>query len=234
MEYKRYKILNSDEFKTLILDPIDILVNQDQEIELLDLATVEFTDLVIKAAEANIPKIKSKISPKPWWNEELKSLRKTMIRQQKSLIRNNNPYNKSLYIRARNSYFQAIKSTKRDHWNSFLEKNDPASIFKAFSYTSDKLVEKIPNIKSTQTNELFSTFKDKCNSFRTTLFPPPPKTDFPSWDNYKTNNWQWPNLSEIELKEACTGKIKGTTPGPDLITQEIISKVYKVILGPIY
>ena len=65
MKYKRYKILNSDEFKTLILDPIDILINQDQEIELLDLVTVEFIDLIIKAAEANIPKIKSKINFKP-------------------------------------------------------------------------------------------------------------------------------------------------------------------------
>ena len=234
LEYKQCLILNSDEFKRFTLNPVDILVNQHQEIELLDSASKEFTDLVIKSAESSIPKIKSKISPKPWWNEDLKSRRKIMIRQQKSLLRNNNPYNKGLYLQARNSYFQAIKSAKRDHWNTFLENNDPKSIFKAFSYTSDKLVEKIPNIKSTETDELFSTFEDKCITFRNTLFPPPPSTDFPNWDNFKSENWKWPSLSETELKEACIGKIKGTTPGPDLITQEIISRAYMAIPDPIY
>jgi len=36
-------------------------------------------------------------------------------------------------------------------------------------------------------------------------------------------------LSEIELKNACNLKIKGKTPGPDLITQEIIVHAYNAI-----
>ena len=39
------------------------------------------------------------------------------------------------YLLARNTYFQAIKTAKRDHWNQFLEKEDPKTIFKAMSYT---------------------------------------------------------------------------------------------------
>ena len=29
------------------------------------------------------------------------------------------------YLKARNTYFLAIKKAKQDHWNSFLEKKDP-------------------------------------------------------------------------------------------------------------
>ena len=42
---------------------------------------------------------------------------------------------KATYLKARNSYYQAIKKAKRDHWNSFLEKEDPKSIFRALAYT---------------------------------------------------------------------------------------------------
>ena len=39
-----------------------------------------------------------------------------------------------------------IKQAKKDHWNQFLEKEDPKSIFKAMSYTKASRVDKIPNI----------------------------------------------------------------------------------------
>jgi hypothetical protein len=34
--------------------------------------------------------------------------------------------------------------------------------------------------------------------------------------------WKWPSLTKGELENACSTKIKGKTPGPDFITQEII------------
>jgi hypothetical protein len=43
----------------------------------------------------------------------------------------------SAYIKARNTYFLAIKRAKNEHWNQFLEKEDPKSVFKAMSYTKD-------------------------------------------------------------------------------------------------
>ena len=77
---------------------------------------------------------------------------------------------KVAYLKARNSYFQAIKKAKRDYWNSFLEKEDPRSIFKALAYTKDNRVEKIPSILGE------STFLGKARVFRETLFPRPPRT----------------------------------------------------------
>jgi hypothetical protein len=40
----------------------------------------------------------------------------------------------------------------------------------------------------------------------------------------------WPSLSVIELSNVYSTKIKGKTPGPDSITQELILHVYKAIL----
>jgi len=79
------------------------------------------------------------------------------------------------------------------------------------------------------TEGLESSFKGKCNSFRTLLFPAPPEAINPNWDSYKSQNWKWPELLHIEVENAYLGKIKEKTPGLDLITQEIIHKAYKAI-----
>jgi tRNA(Leu) C34 or U34 (ribose-2'-O)-methylase TrmL len=40
---------------------------------------------------------------------------------------------------AKNTYFNAIKSTKLAYWNKFLENKDSQSIFKAMKYTKDTI-----------------------------------------------------------------------------------------------
>jgi hypothetical protein len=128
---------------------------------------------------------------------------------------------------ARNTYFNSIKSTKLAHWNKFLENEDSQSIFKAMKYTKDTIYQPIPSILSSN-KELKSTFQEKCNIFRTELFPPPPNTEPISLINYRPSlKWDWPILSKIELEQACISKIKGKTPGPDLVTQEIIVHAYR-------
>jgi len=129
---------------------------------------------------------------------------------------------------ARNIYFNSIKSTKLAHWNKFLENKDSQSIFKAMKYTKDTMYQPIPSILDSNSKELKSTFQDKCNIFRTELFPLPPNTEPISLINYRpSSKWDWPILSKIELEQACTSKIKGKTPGLDLVTQEIIVHAYR-------
>ena len=50
-----------------------------------------------------------------------------------------NLYYHRQYQKAKNAYFNAIKHAKTNHWNLFLEKQNPKSIFKAISYTKDIL-----------------------------------------------------------------------------------------------
>jgi len=131
---------------------------------------------------------------------------------------------------AKNLYFNTIKVEKRKHWNKFLEKEDSQSIFKAMSYTKNSTSSLIPSLYNLETKELESTFQQKCNIFRSTLFPEPPISEPIDLTLYTSSNtWKWPLLSKVELKDSCTSKIKGKTPGPDLITQEIIVKAYLAI-----
>ena len=132
------------------------------------------------------------------------------------------------YLVAKNSYFLAIKRAKKDHWNRFLEKEDPVSIYKAMAYTKDSRVDLIPTILGAE------SFKDKCLTFRRTLFPAPLVSPEPAWEDYREGSWEWPSLSRVELYNACSAKIKGKTPGPDGIPYEIIHYAYKAILDTFY
>ncbi|TVY22095.1 hypothetical protein LHYA1_G009201 [Lachnellula hyalina] len=41
-----------------------------------------------------------------------------------------------------------------------------------------------------------------------------------------THFWQWLKLALDEVKQACSSEIKSTSPGPDYITQTIITYTY--------
>lgn len=87
----------------------------------------------------------------------------------------------------------------------------------------------MPYIKDPQ-GALQASFEGKCNAFRTTLFPPPPTAERPDWTNYQSSRrWEWPPLTPEELQHACSSKIKSKSPGPDGITQEIITRAYEAI-----
>ncbi|WP_432712296.1 reverse transcriptase domain-containing protein [Pedobacter sp.] len=199
----------------------------------LDLIGLELTQAIQKAAEEAIPRIKQGPQSKPWWDKELKDLRKDMNRKnnllRKELAQSSNQdcyLWKKDYIIARNTYFQAIKSAKKNHWNQFLEKEDPSSIFKAMAYTKASKIERIPQIKSDQ-GVLQDSFKGKCQAFKKALFPSPPVTNPISWSSYSQSKWDWPELTREEVQRACSSKVKSSTPGPDYITQDIIIAAYK-------
>lgn len=73
------------------------------------------------------------------------------------------------------------------------------------------------------------SFEGKCKALRTTLFPTPPVTEPTEWNGYQAGHWRWPRLKPSELEKACSSTIKGKTPGPDGITQEIITQAYGAI-----
>ena len=85
LELINSQYLNSNEFKNTIINPINILKGQIQEIEILDLVALEFTNIITKAAKKSIPKRNFRANLKPQWNENLKYLRKIMIYKHKLL-----------------------------------------------------------------------------------------------------------------------------------------------------
>ena len=124
----------------------------------LDRLAEEFTNKIVNAADISIPKVSTMLYAKPWWNEDLKALRKAIQRLSRKAKASGYTLYKKELSEAKNSYFNTIKIEKTKHWNQFLEKEDAQSIFKAMSYTKDTSIQSIPSIYSNQTNEHKSTF----------------------------------------------------------------------------
>jgi len=193
----------------------------------LDELAIRFTNSIVQAAENSIPKCKVSVNAKPWWNQELKDLRKIYKKFSRLVKSSGYSLYKEELRQSRNLYFNSIKAEKISHWNSFLEKEDSQSIFKAMSYTKVLNAQPIPSIFDKSSQVLRSEFHQKCDIFRSTLFPMPPSSTAVNLDHYQPNpDWKWPRLSRIELRQACTTKIKGTTPGSDLVVHEIIVQAY--------
>jgi hypothetical protein len=94
------------------------------------------------------------------------------------------------------------------------------------SYTKYKNKQRIYLIRYSSV-KLEESFGGICNTFVKTFFPPLPETELVLWDNYQEKQWEWPTLLRTELQNACSSKIKSSTLGPDCITQEIITAVYR-------
>lgn len=204
---------------------------QDKETDVtstMDNLAQIITEAITHAADQAIPKIDQNPRAKAWWTEELKEMRSQVTAKRRQIVEGEE-LTITPYLHARNRYFQAVKKAKMDHWNQFLQKEDPKSIFKAMKYTSKSKVQRMPLIKDPIRGPQ-STFDGKCKAFRTALFPPPPEATEAEWENYKeSDRWEWPALTKVELEHACSSKIKSRSPGPDAITQDIITKAYEAI-----
>ena len=193
---------------------------------LLDQVANSLTQCITEAAKQSIPIQVLTPRSKPWWTPQLSAMRREMGLALKKMKNNRVPREAwERYRHARNIYFSSIKEAKKAHWESFLQKNDPQSIYKAMAYMKDPRVQIIPAIMNASGHKE-ELFEGKCNAFRQTLFPKPPKSANIKWDDYESRGWFWPKLTEKELEKAITAKVKGKTPGPDSITQEIIKHAF--------
>ena len=93
------------------------------------------------------------------------------------------------------------------------------------SYTKLSTQGLIPSIEGKE------TFKGKCTALRKTLFPKPLPDSIQPTIRRKQFKWDWNPVSIEELEQACSSiAVKGKTPGPDGITQEMIAKAFEAIL----
>jgi hypothetical protein len=81
----------------------------------LDLLAKDFTNRIVDAASNSIPK--STISPysKPWWNEDLKTLRKSMLYYSHKSKALGYILYKQEFQNTKNTYFNTIKGAKLAH-----------------------------------------------------------------------------------------------------------------------
>jgi hypothetical protein len=78
----------------------------------MDDIALAFTEAIISAANASIPRTSKSIRSKPWWNPEIKALRKRMSSLGRKLLKSPAPELKQQYTTAKNTYFNTIKAAK--------------------------------------------------------------------------------------------------------------------------
>jgi hypothetical protein len=140
----------------------------------------ELLETIIKlAAEESIPKRKNFLFSKPWWNEAIENLRKDLAGKKRQWKHYRTDETWQEFRESRNEYFSEIKKAKSTMWNIFLEKAKGKEIFKAFTYTKNRKVERIPIIEYEKNSEKkkAKTFNEKCDTFLTTLFTTPPRSN---------------------------------------------------------
>src|SRR5438034_3486114 len=149
-----------------------------------------------------------------------------------SIARESNIQAKQEYHKARTNYYFEIKKAKLKCWNSFLENASGKEIFKAFQYTKQNKVEKLPILQYQSENieEKAITFQNKCDAFLKTLFIKPPESTEPVWTNYQeSDNWIWPEVTKNEIKTAIFTSSTKKAAGPDTISFLILQKIYSTL-----
>ena len=215
---------------SLLKESCFVQLNTIQELEN---ASNHLQNIILKAADESIPKNRDSAFSKPWWNEDINRKRQILSQKRRIWKKNQNLETHEAYKNARNIYFCIIKEAKQGLWNSFLESAQGKDIFKAFNYTKYRKVEKLPIIKYKSADEIEQiaiSFEGKSKAFLNILLPEPPISEAPDWSNYQAKDeWEWPEIAEIEIQKAVLGTSTKTAPGPDKISYAIIQQAFKAI-----
>src|SRR5271170_1342315 len=239
LENNRYNLAKADwkQFRSLLIDSYRITENEisnldlDKEEDLEKLASF-LTYSVKTAADKAIPRQKTSLRAKPWWNNDIKKAREQLSHLKRIWKRNRDQESSRNYSNHRNKYFEMIKRAKQNLWDSFLENARGKEVFKAFNYTKYKTVERIPIIKYRQEGSIkqATTFKEKSQAFLSTLFPKPPEKDPLDWHQYRSDPiWEWPKVELDEIKTAIFTSSTKKAPGPDRISFKIVQEAFLAI-----
>jgi ribonuclease HI len=208
--------------------------DQDLDYNLgLETEALKLQEMVKRAADSAIPRKRPVSQSKAWWSEKLSNLRKLFGKARKSWKRSPTLDTHKAFLESRNLYMQEIKIAKSSCWNSFLENAQGKEIFKAFAYTKQRSIQRLPVLKyscpQTSQEKLAISFQDKCHAFMTTLFPKPPSSDPIDWTTVPEQaKWDqhWPEIKDKEVRKAIFTSSIQKAPGPDEISFLIIQKAY--------
>ena len=149
----------------MFIDNPDLILELETEAQ-------KIQEIIRDTAESNIPKRKSLDRSKAWWSDNLTKLRREIGKAKKQWKRSPTQENHQTYLGARNSYFLEVKKSKSTCWNQFLEGAQGKEIFKAFSYTKQRCLQRLPILKYKveDREKNIITFSNKYQAFLSTLF----------------------------------------------------------------
>lgn len=183
----------------------------------LDNLTVTFTKIITDSISFSTPRIKFSTYSKPWWTDELKSLRKKANRFLRIYKACRTENNLITWRDARATYSFSIKQAKEKSWETFLENAKEKDVFTALKLSKGSSnSSKVPDLDYKEGKA--TDFKSKCDAFLNTIFDQPistPSTPFPSQEispapaetqsptrSDSKAKWEWPDLSSNEIRQS--------------------------------
>ena len=229
--WSEFKQQLKQESTSLLKDLQQVTNKQSFTLKEMEDIACQLRDLIIGAANNNIPRRKPCSKSKVWWSDNLTLLRKEMARENRVYKRHNQSQHQwEKFTTCRAEYFQAIKKAKQNSWSKFLSESRWKNIFQAYKYTKPRLMQKIPPIQASN-GELCQDFNKKCETFIKAMYPKPPEISQNTLTQGKQASQpeQWQELSNNEVKQAINTSLPKKASGPDEISFAIIQEAYKAI-----
>jgi len=202
------------------------------------------TDELMKALQETVQECVKCSKPRPhskrWWNSDLKNMRKAINKLRTESYRNRaitTHVSHSNLKTASNEYGEAIITTKRQHWTTYLEEMTASDIWTANRYlkepTGDGGNPWIPNIRVQDEDgeTLVSDNGEKAKIFAKTFFPPPPpNTSVPPDYEYPAPLPPPTKITTEQIEEQIKRLSPFKAPGPDEIPNIVLQKCLDLIL----
>jgi ribonuclease HI len=178
---------------------------------------------------------------KRWWNSDLKIMRKALNRLRAEAYKFRavaDHHSHSTLRSASNAYGEAIVSTKRQHWTSYLEDMKGGDIWTANKYLREPVGDggtaRIPTLKMTNSNNEEAQVSDngeKAKLFAKVFFPPPPaNTSIPPGYEYPAPLPPPAQLTPERIEEQIHRLSPYKAPGPDGVPNVVLQKCEDLIV----
>jgi len=175
-------------------------------------ARKELERVVMETIEEQVPMSKPSPHSKRWWTRELSQMKAAMQRLARQSRRAQRDRSKPIheeYRRKRNDYAQAIKETKRDHWDEWLENLDDEEVWTAGRMMGgggkDGGRMRIPDLEvkdeiTKQVRQRASTNEQKSKLFFETFFPKRVAQPNPTAQtNYPPPKWKFETTTDEQI-----------------------------------
>ena len=136
------------------------------------------------------------------------------------------------YKRYRNRYFRAIRGSKANCWQTFLNSDKGQDIFTAVKYTRQTQSLKTPTLSF---GEQYATaFDSKRNMFTQSMFPDPPTchSNYNIQDTDIDKCFPLADITDSEVKDAIYNSAPNKSPGPDGINFLCLRQAHQAIPTP--
>ena len=211
-----------------------------------DLGSIaDFDDMlhqVLAALRTTIDKEVPETRPPPfakrWFSKELDNMRREVSRTGRRAYRlreeANHPVHRE-YRQLRNHYGDCIRQAKRDHWEAWIAEANTKTIWTIGKYvragSTDGSRSSIPPIRRPNSNTPTQHSEEKSKIFYETFFPtPPPAALRRTRGNYPEDAFEFANISDAQILDACKRLKEFKAPGPDGIPNEVYKRCADLLL----